>query len=238
MKKFAVLSILLALVALPSCIIGDWSNGISGDGHVTTEVVDIDGFTGVHASSGIDVILTQGDYHVEVIADENLHEYITVEREGSVLRIGSERNIYRAKSRLVEVSLPELDRIKISSAGDVEAETDFKCKDLDISISSAGDLKLGVDADEIHVSISSSGDCDIWGTAKSLDADLSSAGDLNAFDLICDFVDVSASSAGDASVYAEKEISMRASSAGNIYYKGDANVKHSSTSSAGSIERR
>jgi hypothetical protein len=223
---------------LQSCVFGDWDNGIVGEGEVVTEVIEVDGFTGVHASSGIDVNITQGDFYVEVVADENLHEYITVERDGGNLRIGTERNIYRAKSKVVNVTLPELTDIRISSAGDIQSTGKFTCEDLDIEISSAGDLNMEVEAEAIDISISSSGDCDIWGRTIELDAQLSSAGDLNAFDLEADYVKVRVSSAGDASVFANKEIEMSASSAGNIYYKGDAEVISSTTSSAGSIIKR
>lgn len=238
MKRITVLAVLFSVVLLQSCIYGEWNNGISGNGNVATEVIDIMGFTGIHASSGIDVRLTQGDYYVEVVADDNLLEYITVEKEGRMLKIGSERNIYRAKSRLVNVTLPELETIRVSSAGDVKSVTDFTCEDLDIEISSAGDLDFVVEADDISVSISSSGDCDLRGRANSLDARLSSAGDLNAFDLEAEYVSVKVSSAGDARVWSNKEIEMSASSAGSIYYKGDATVKKSSSSSAGSIVKR
>lgn len=230
--------ILVPIALMQSCIYGDWDNGVSGNGNVVTQTVDVTGFTGVHASSGIDVNISQGDYHVEVVADENLHEFITVERDGNNLKIGSERSIYRADSKVVNVSLPELKQIRISSAGDIRAENEFQCDDLDIEISSAGDLKLGVEADEITISISSSGDCDIWGITGVLDARLSSAGDLNAFDLLADYVYVKVSSAGDARVTSEKEIEMTASSAGNIYYKGDGVVRKSHTSSAGSIIKK
>lgn len=238
MKRILLFAGILSVICLQSCIYGDWNNGISGNGNVQTEIIEIDGFTGVHASSGIDVVLSQGDYYVEVVADENLQEYITVELKGDMLVIGSERNLYRAESKLVNVSLPELDELKISSAGDMEADGDFECEDLHISISSAGNLKLGVTADDIDLSISSSGDCDIWGKCEKLHAELSSAGNLNAYDLEADYVKVRVSSAGDAKVWANEEIDMGVSSAGSIYYKGDAKVTHKSKSSAGSINHR
>lgn len=230
----------LSLIVMQSCVFGDWewNNGIAGNGNVISEEIDVDGFTGVHASSGIDVELTQGDFFVELIADENLHEYITIELRGNMLVVGTKRNIYRAKSRLVKVSLPELDELKISSAGDMDATSGFECEDLNIGISSAGDLEMEVRADYIDIDISSSGDCDIWGRTGTLKANLSSAGDLNAKDLEADFVKVRASSAGDASVWANKEIDMGVSSAGSIYYKGDAQITHKSKSSAGSIHHR
>lgn len=238
MKKTALFTVLISSILLQSCVFGDWDNGVSGDGNVIAEEIEIAGFSGIHASSGIDVNISEGDFFVEVVADENLHEYITVERDGKMLKIGSERSIYRAKSRVVNVSLPELTSIRISSAGDVKGATGFTCDDLEIRISSAGDLDLEVDAADIDLSISSSGDCHLRGSANSLDARLSSAGDLHAFDLPAEYVKVSVSSAGDARVWANKEIEMSASSAGNIYYKGDAEVIRSNTSSAGSIIKR
>ena len=156
-----------------------------------------------------------------------------------MLVVKTERvNIRNAKSKKVHVSLPDLESLKISSAGDCIGQTSFKCEDLRISISSAGDLKLEVEANRINLDISSSGDADLSGSAVEFDVTLSSAGDLNAFDLIAEEVHVNVSSAGDARVHATREISMNASSAGNIYYRGDARVLESVSSSAGSISHR
>ncbi len=238
MKKLVFLSLAI-LLALPSCIIDGWNQGISGNGKVVEDVRDIDGFTGIKVSSGIDVYLSQGNFEVKVEADENLHEVILTELEGNTLVVKTERvNIRNAKSKKVHVSLPELTALKISSAGDCVGQTSFSCEDLRLSISSAGDLSLEVDADRIDLDISSSGDASLSGSADEFIVSLSSAGDLNAYDLIAGTVDVNVSSAGDARVHATEEISMSASSAGNIYYKGDAKVVHSQSSSAGNISHR
>ncbi len=239
MKNVAIL-IAVLLLTLPSCIIDGWDQGITGNGNVVEETRDISGFTGVHISSGIDVYLSQGNsFEVRVEADENLQEVILTEMNGSMLVVKTERvSIRRAKSKKVHVTLPELKELKISSAGDCDGQTPFNCEDLRLSISSAGDLTLDVDAERIDLDISSSGDASISGSADVFNVDLSSAGDLNAFDLIAARVDVNVSSAGDASVHATEEISMNASSAGNIYYKGDAQVVHSRSSSAGDIVRK
>ena len=239
MKKLAFTAIAMML-ALSSCYFDGWNESISGNGRVVDDTRNVSGFTGVHASTGIDVYLTQGnDFEVRVEADENLHEVILTEREGSMLVIKTDRvSIRNAKSKKVHVTLPELESLKISSAGDCVGENAFKCDDLHISISSAGDLRLEVDARKIDLDISSSGDADLAGSAEVFNVSLSSAGDLNAYDLIAGKVDVNVSSAGDARVHATEEISARASSAGNIYYKGDARMIHSHSSSAGNISHR
>jgi hypothetical protein len=233
--------VFLSLLIIPnySCFYSsDWDSGVTGNGEVVTKTIEVDGFTGVHASSGIDVEISQGAFSVELEADENLHEYITIELEGDLLVIDTERNIRKAAKKVVYVSLPELNELNISSAGDIVGKTEFECDNLDISISSAGDLDLGVTANRIDISISSSGDCDLYGHTEYLDARLSSAGDLNACDMEADYVDVKVSSAGDACVFANKELKMEASSAGNIYYMGDAVVVKSHRSSAGNIKKK
>ena len=236
MKKVAFLSLVLVL-SMSSCYIDGWGTGIAGNGNVVEETRDVSGFTGVEVSTGIDVYLTQGnEFEVVVEADENLQEVILTEVKGDNLVVRTDHvNIRSAKSKKVHVTLPELTELKISSAGDCVGQTPFQCRDLRISISSAGDLTLEVEADRIDLDISSSGDARISGTASVVDASLSSAGDLHAFDLVAGKVDVNVSSGGDARVHATEEIDMTASSAGNIYYMGDAKVAHSSSSSAGNI---
>ena len=156
MKKAAFLFITLSL-ALHSCIIDGWNNGISGNGHVVEETRNVSGFSGVHASTGIDVYLYEGNnFDVKVEADENLMEIILTEVEGKMLVIKTDRvNIRNAKSKKVYVTLPRLTELKISSAGDCEGQTPFSCDDLRISISSAGDLDLEVEAEHIDLDIQS-----------------------------------------------------------------------------------
>jgi hypothetical protein len=240
MKKTALLLLSILATGLTSCVIDGWDNHITGNGNVEEETRDISGFTGVHISSGIDVFLSEGkDFEVRVEADENLLEVIETELKGEMLVVGTDHvNIRKARSKKVHVTLPELESLKISSAGDCEGQTPFHCGDLRLGISSAGDLTLEVEADRIDLDISSSGDARIAGKASVFDVSLSSAGDLHAFDLVAEKVSVNVSSAGDARVHATEEISMSASSAGNIYYRGDAKVVRSSKSSAGNIIRK
>ena len=239
MKNTAFLLIAITLT-FNSCIIDGWENGISGNGNVIEETRDISGFTGVHVSTGIDVYLTEvNSFDVRVEADENLMEVILTELNGDMLVVKTDRvNIRNAESKKVFVTMPELSQLKISSAGDCEGLTPFHCENLRLSVSSAGDLSLDVEARSINIDISSSGDARIAGSTEELDVSLSSAGDLHAFDLVAGVVQVDVSSAGDARVFATEEISMNVSSAGNIYYRGDAKVLHSRTSSAGDIIKK
>ncbi len=193
----------------------------------------------IKVGSGIDVFLTQGDsYDLEVEADENLQSWIRTEVSGNELNIFTEKSIRFAKTKKVYVTCKTLERIEISSAGDLTGMTPFKTGKLDIEMSSAGDLRLEVEADEIGISISSAGNAYLKGNTNILNAKLSSAGDLNAYDLTAKTGDISVSSAGSARVYITDEASFESSSAGDIDYRGEPKIRNIRTSSAGSVNRK
>lgn len=221
-----------------SCII-NIQDSITGDGNVISQTRDLPEFSGIKVGSGIDVFITQGEpQQVTVEADENLQEWIRTEINGTVLHIYTEKNIRLARTKKVNITCKMLDKIQVSSAGDVTGLTQFKVDNLDIDMSSAGDLKLEVEAKEIRISISSAGNVHLKGKTDVLSADLSSAGDLNAFELEAKKGDVSVSSAGSAKVFVTEEASFRSSSAGDIDYKGEPRIREINTSSAGSVNKK
>jgi len=238
MKTLRTSCILASILLLSGCVI-NLQDTITGNGNVTRQTRDIPEFTGIRVGSGIDVYLTQGDQiHVEVEADENLQEWIRTEVNGSVLNVYTDKSIRLAKTKKVHVTCKSLDRIDISSAGDVNGITPLKADKLDITLSSAGDLNLETEASEISVSISSAGNASLKGKTGILKAELSSAGDLNAYDLESEKCDVSVSSAGNARIFVTGEASFRSSSAGSINYKGEPRIKEIHTSSAGSVNKK
>jgi len=238
MKTIKFLILILLVTGSTSCIV-NFNETIYGSGNVITEARDVSGIDGLKVSTGIDVVIKQGDKEsLEIHADDNLMEHIKTEIVEGTLKIYTDKSIRQEKSLKAYLMYKDLNMLRITSAGDVTGENTLKTEKLRIDVSSAGDLKLDVEADEISLDISSSGDVRISGTAGYMDADLSSAGDLNAYELIVKDCEVDCSSAGDARIYATGEMDLSCSSAGSIYYRGDAVLVSSHTSSAGSIVRK
>jgi len=233
--------LIIATVVLGmSCSIdGQSRKTVHGNHNVTRSERKVGSFTGVMASSGVDVYLRQGDADaVNVEADENLHEYILTEVKGDVLHVYTEVNIRDAEKERVYVTMKEINSLKTSSAGDIYGESPIRCDELELSASSAGDIKLEIFVRELTVNISSSGDMTLSGETDELEANLSSAGDLDAYNLKVREADVSVSSAGDADINVSERLTARASSAGDINYKGDPKYIDAHTSSAGGIHKR
>jgi citrate lyase gamma subunit len=241
MKNLRSLTIAIIVLSTTSCIQiqGQHWKIIEGNRKVVTRERNTDSFTGVKVSSGIDVYLKQGNNEaVSVEADENLQEYILTEVRNGVLNVYTEYSIRDAERKRVYVTMKEVKSVTTSSAGDVYGESQINSDKLELSASSAGDIKLDVKANKVDVDISSSGDITLTGETDMLRADLSSAGDLKAYDFKTREADISVSSAGDADVNVSERITARASSAGDINYKGDPKYVDAHSSSAGGIHRR
>ncbi|MDX9725018.1 MAG: head GIN domain-containing protein [Bacteroidales bacterium] len=239
MKNLKITLALLLVFGITFCAEGQIRRTVSGNNNVVRKDREAGNFTGLRVSSGIDVYLKQGGNEtISVEADENLHEYIITEIRDGVLHVYSEVNIRDAEMKRVYVTMNDIRSLKTSSAGDIIGETPVKSDNLELSATSAGDIKLEVFARLIEADISSSGDVTLTGEADELDASLSSAGDLNAFGLEVREADVSASSAGDASINVSERLKARASSAGDINYRGNPKYLDAHSSSAGSIRSK
>lgn len=239
MKNLKYFLIVILSLGTTFCTDGQIRRTVYGNNKVVKKEREAGKFSGLRVSSGIDVYLSQtGEESIEVEADENLHEYILTEIKDGVLNVYTDANIREAEMKRVYVTMNDIRSLKTSSAGDIIGETPVKTGELELSASSAGDIKIEVYVKEIDANISSSGDVTLTGEADMLNADLSSAGDLNAFGLEVREADVSASSAGDADVSVSERLRARSSSAGDINYRGNPKYVDAHSSSAGGVHRK
>ncbi len=239
MKNFRSITAFAIIMCLAFNLQAQNRKTVYGNNKVVTKERNAGSFDGLRVSSGVDVVLKQGDKEaITVEADENLHEYILTETEGGILRVYTEVNIRDAEVKKVYVTMKNVKSVKASSAGDIVGESAIKTDEIEIDASSAGDIKLEVYATEIETGISSSGDITLTGEASTLDATLSSAGDLNGYDFKVNEADVNVSSAGDADIYVTERLTAHASSAGDVNYKGDPKYVDAHSSSAGGVHRK
>lgn len=237
MKKATSLLFLIVIAATIS-IYGQARPKVNGSGNVVNQEREAAYFNSVKVSTAIDLILTQGnDETITVEADDNLQEYIITEIKNNTLHIYTDANIQKAREMNVYVTMKDIEEISATSAGDVIGKTVIKSDELHLSTSSAGDISLEVNVQKLICRISSAGDMTLSGTTNELEASLSSAGDLKAFDLTARIAQVTASSSGDANVTVTEKLWARASSAGDITFKGDPPEVDGHSSSAGSIHK-
>lgn len=201
----------------------------------------LDKFNKLIVSEGIIVHLTHGKNPKCTINASGIEtsEVLTTV-SGGRLKIHLEDFIRRRRNIDVEIELTydEINDIEVNSGGKIDVRGKIESYNLDLTLTSAGSADLLVAVEDLRVDITSAAHLKVSGNANFLDVDVTSAGVFSAPNLKCNKVDASASSAGNVSVYAIKEIRAKASSAGNIKYSGNPERSNVHSSSGGSVHKR
>lgn len=234
-----ILSILFVAALLTSCNVNMF-NRVNGN----RNVVSVDRktsqkFNKIKVSTGLDLYLTQGAKNkVTVEADENLHDIIITEVNDGVLKIYSEKNIWQAKARKVFVTVRDLELLTATSGSDVYAKETIKVNDIKISSTSGADIRINIDANTVETSSTSGSDINIYGTANNHISKATSGASINAYGLKSKNATVSVTSGADINIYASESINARATSGGDIDFKGQPKEVSKKSSSGGSISAK
>jgi hypothetical protein len=242
-KKMKTITKFLALViisiSMTSCFV-DGLNGVRGNRNVVAEDRKINNdFDVIKVQQGIHLYLTQGtDASLKVEADENIIELLMTEVDNGVLKLYFEKNVYKAKARNVYLTADQFSKIKTSSGAHVKSENTLSLNSLSIDSSSGSSVKLYVKANDISSSSSSGADIDVYGKSETFSATASSGSSIDANEL--EAVDVTArvSSGANIDVNVSGNLKARASSGGDIDYRGQPKHIDKNTSSGGSVSGR
>lgn len=130
----------------------------NGSGPVTSELRSISDFTGVMNTGSFDVYVSEADtFGVEVVAQENLLPIIETYVSGGNLIIETKNNsCYKSSSPVeVKVSLPELDRLRLTGSGKLFADM-AASPEVQITNSGSGHMEIDTIYAEYYV-VSNSG---------------------------------------------------------------------------------
>jgi len=237
--NFKYLTLFLTLsVTLTSCGV-DMFNRVNGNNNVISKKRKVNNFDAIHASNGLDVYLTQGDKNsITVEADENLHEIIITEVSNNTLRIKTEENIWRAKSRKVHVTFTDVTSIKATSGSEVKSENTLQFNSIALSATSGADLELELKADHVDSSCTSGAGIELSGSTTDHITKASSGSSIDAYNLESKNVEAGVSSGADIKVFALESLTAKASSGGDVRYKGNPEKVSKKSSSGGNISGR
>jgi hypothetical protein len=234
--KFIVVALTALLFA--SCNFTGNSNSIEGSGNVTTEKRIVQGdFKNISVNNAIDLVIEQSDKtEIIVEADDNIKDKITTEIEGNTLVIRCEYSSFsNVKSKRVIVKMPIINKIEASSAATVESQNVLRGENITLSASSAANMNLNIEYDNITCETNSASSVFIEGKTLKLKADASSGSDIDAKEMLANDVEADASSG--ASIYAHPIVSLKAdaSSGADINYNSTPKSIEKNENSGGSI---
>jgi hypothetical protein len=215
-------------------------NSVNGNKNV--EVADrtvAEDFTKIKVSTGLDLYLSQGtENKITLEADENLHEIIFSKIENGELKIYSDKNIWNAKAKKVYVTVKGLTSIVATSGSNVYTEEELSVENINIVSTSVADIDLNLNANSVISTATSGSDIKLNGTTIQHTCSATSGASIEAYDLTSENVTVNVTSGADINIYASVSLEAKATSGGDIDFKGNPkNVKKSSTS-GGSISAK
>lgn len=200
-------------------------------------------FAAISVSSGINLYLSQGNEEsLAVSASEQKYlDRLITEVVNGTLKIyydnkGADWKPGNKKLKAY-VSFKTLQRLNVSSGSDALVNGNINADDFDLDVSSGADFKGAITAKTLSVDVSSGASINISGKSDKLKVDVSSGADFKGYDLVTDYCDASASSGAGVHVTINKELNAKASSGGDIKYKGTALIRDIKTSSGGSVKR-
>ncbi len=181
-------------------------------------------FHAVDVSSGIKLILTQGDKEELAVAagDPSYLEYIETTVKDGVLKITRNQDWqfwkqWKNWKVTVYLSFKDLDKINASSGALVTG--------------------TNLDFDKLTVRMSSGALAELSGKTTDLNVDASSGALFKGYDLSSNICEAESSSGGSVQVKVAKELNARASSGGSIRYKGEGNIRDIKVGSGGTVRR-
>ena len=228
--------VIVTTVLFSSCAV-DMLNRVSGNKNVVTQDRKInDDFTSIKVSTGLDLYISQSNnVSLRVEADENLHDIIITEISNGVLKVYSEKNIWKAKARSVYVSVIDLEEISATSGSDVYTENTLRVGNLTVMTTSGADARMTVNAENITTSSTSGSDIKLMGTAVNHTAKATSGSSIKSYGLKSQNVIAKVTSKANIDVYATESIDAVATSGGDIDYKGNPRQVNKKSTSGGSI---
>lgn len=210
---------------------------VSGDGNIITENRNINAtFTAIEISRGLELEIEQSSQtSVTVIADKNLQDHITTDVNNGVLTITSDVNIRDASSKKIVVKLPKITSIQGSSAASIIGLNPIKGTDIGLSTSSASEMKLTLEAENISAESSSGSSMKLKGKTLKLDTNTSSGSVIDAEQLLANDIICEASSGSVTDVHPLVSLKADASSGSSITYHNEPKNIAAEASSGGSV---
>lgn len=179
-----------------------FSRSVKGNGNTVTEKRNLSNFSKIDVGGIFEVEITTGELTaVEVIADENLQQYIDLEKSGDRLEISTNKRISSDSKIVIKITAPDIEAVDASGAASVRLN-EFRGENLNVELSGAAKL-FGA------------------GMIKDLSLDLSGASQADTSAVDSAIVSVDASGASKASVKAVEKLSVDLSGASRVDYSGN-----------------
>ena len=197
-------------------------NWTEDDSPIMDEVRDCEQFNEIDVTGNIEVVLSQDSLQmVTISAPSDCLSNVKTEVNNGVLTIFTDQIFLNRKIK-AHISTKELEKITAKGACEIENDSDFSTQNLSLELigASKADLMLQI-ADKLEVDIKGASKLELIGSGTTFKAQSLGASDIRADKFIAKNVEIDASGASHARVYASESFVADATGASNIECKGN-----------------
>jgi hypothetical protein len=249
MKKSILIITSVALLALTQACFDPYQGGIcvSGVGEIVKQEITLDPINAVSSETVVDVEIVQGDEQKVVVeGHENMIEELSLSVIDGELKIDLKNHCYNRFNMKVFLTLPDLKSIEVKSTGDVTLGGFSKLSDLELSITSTGDIigegqievaglteikskstgrmELELTTTDLIADLSGTGNVELVGNCTKQTIDMDGTGNYKAFEFESAECDIECGGVGSAKIFVTDELKAVINSVGDIYVKGSPRI--------------
>lgn len=241
-KLFILAFVIVLIVLLSACTLGKERITLTGSGNLVTREESLSGFDRVDASHSFQVQVSQGDtYRVVIRVDDNIAQYLKVEKSGSTLKIGLDSDYNYDLKRVTlkaEVTMSELTGLELSGASRANITGFASSKAFDVDLSGSSAVRGDIEAGDASFELSGSSDVNLTGSAGDVRIDASGSSDIDLSDFFTVDAKVEVSGSSEATVKPSGRLDADASGSSHIYYLGNPTLGKIDASGSSSVERK
>ena len=214
-------------------------NRVIPSGHVTTQEEHFSGYDAIDVSNAFTVYVNFSDTEesIEIEADDNLQPYIEVRKISGTLIIGLRNNInVRGNATMrAYITTRQVIDYTASGASGFFIEDPLTANTVSIHLSGASFFEGKLEVNHLSASLSGASNVELEGSADSFNISASGTSNIGDYDFVVDDLDVDLSGASNVWLTVNNELSVRASGASNVYYRGTGVVVSQNLSGASHI---
>lgn len=236
MKNIVLSFSLLLSIFLVSCVSNDI---LEPSGNFEKKSRTIVEFTKLEISDAIEVEMTKADScSLQLETYTNYHPYIYTDVSGSTLRIYTSSSVDLNGSKIkVYLTCKELSQIKASGATKTLFLNKISAEQLNVFLSGASELKGEVNLKNLKLDISGASYINLAGITTDLNIESSGASRVYLYPLVAENAILNISGASVAEVNSTKTLSVSASDASKVYYKGNPTIAKSNLTGASTLQK-
>ncbi len=239
MKKDIYKTVVGMVLILAAMSCEKTNNMVIPSNNITSEFRDIDGYDELEVNDAfeVEVNFTETPQPVEIIANENLHQYIEIVKTSDRLVVSLQNNtsISGAATLKVVLSTGYLKGCTANGASLIRLMDTLSASQVAINLTGASKMSGSIITQSLSADIRDASLLDISGETTDLSLNAHGASSMKGYSFSCVNLDADLSGASEAELTVNGKIIIKASGASNLRYKGGAIIESQDLKDASTV---